>query len=80
LDFLLADGLAGEVDGMVKYDGADGARRLREEKTRDLLLERVDMRTVRWTGVEVFREPATVVGLVGRAIEQHVAARSRRTA
>ena len=80
LDFLLAEGLAGEVDGMVKYDGVDGARRMREEKTRDLLLERVDIRTVRWTGVEVFRDPTTVVGLVGRAIEQHTAARSRRTA
>jgi hypothetical protein len=80
LDFLLAEGLAGEVDGMVKYDVADGARRLREEKTRDLLLERVGIRTVRWTGVEVFRDPAAVVDLVRRTIEQHAAARSRRSA
>ncbi len=80
LDFLLTPGLAGEVDGMVKYDGADGAHRLREEKNRDLLLERVDVRTIRWTGVEIFRDPASVVELVGRAIAQHVAARARRTA
>ena len=80
LDFLLAPGLAGEVDGMVKYDGADGSRNLREEKTRDLLLERVDIRTVRWTGVEVFRDPASVVRSVGNTIAQHMATRARRSA
>lgn len=80
LDFLLAPGLAGEVDGMVKYEGEQGSRHLREEKTRDLLLERVGMRTLRWTGVEVFRDPAAVVRLVGNTIAQHVAARSRQSA
>lgn len=80
LDFLLAPGLAGEVDGMMKYDGATGSKNLREEKTRDLLLERVDVRTVRWTGVEVFRDPASVMRSVGDAIAQHLAARARRSA
>lgn len=80
LDFLLAPGLAGEVDGMIKYDGPDGARHLREEKNRDLLLERVDIRTVRWTGVEVFRDPAAVTRFVGNAITQHLSARYRRPA
>lgn len=78
LDFLLAPGLAGEVDGMVKYDGPQGARHLREEKTRDLLLERVGLRTVRWTGVEVWRDPDSVVRLVGIALAQHAAARRLR--
>jgi hypothetical protein len=80
LDFLLAPGLAGEVDGMVKYDGEGAARQLREEKNRDLLLERVDVRTLRWTGIEVFRDPATVIRLVGRTIAQHRAARARHSA
>jgi hypothetical protein len=80
LDFLLAPGLAGEVDGMLKYEGEQGSRHLREEKTRDLLLERVGVRTVRWTGTEVFRDPAAVVRLVGNAIAQHMAARSRQAA
>jgi hypothetical protein len=80
LDFLLAPGLAGEVDGMIKYDGTDAVRNLREEKNRDLLLERVDVRTVRWTGVEVFRDPAAVTRFVGNAIRQHLSARSRRPA
>jgi hypothetical protein len=80
LDFLLAPGLAGEVDGMVKYDGADGAHRLREEKNRDLLLERVDVRTIRWTGVEIFRDPASVVQLVRQAIAHHRALTHKRSA
>lgn len=78
LDFLLAEGLAGEVDGLVKYDGDGGAQRLRDEKTRDLLLERVDVRTLRWTGVEVFRDPAHVVQMIGQAICLHQAARRGR--
>ena len=80
LDFLLAPGLAGEVDGMVKYDGPQGPARLRGEKSRDLLLERVDVRPLRWTGVEVFRDPVAVVRLVGRTIAQHRAARAGRSA
>ncbi len=78
LDFLLCDGLAGEVDGMVKYDGQDGARQLRGEKVRDLLLERVHVRTIRWTGVEVFRDPASVIDLVSHAISQERAVATRR--
>lgn len=78
LDFLLSPGLAGEVDGMVKYDDATGAQRLRDEKTRDLLLERVDVRTIRWTGVEVFRDPAQVVRMAAEAIALHRATRGRR--
>lgn len=77
LDFLLAPGLAGEVDGMVKYEGPEGVRQLREEKTRDLLLERVGVRTLRWTGVEVWRDPNSVVSLVADAMAQHAAARRR---
>lgn len=78
LDFLLAEGLAGEVDGLVKYDGDGGAQRLRDEKTRDLLLERVGVRTLRWTGVEAFRDPADVVRMIGQAISLHRAARTDR--
>lgn len=78
LDFLLAPGLAGEVDGMMKYDDPTGQQRLRDEKARDLLLERVDIRTIRWTGVEVFRDPAYVVRLAGEAISLHRATRDRR--
>lgn len=77
LDFLLEEGLAGEVDGMLKYDGADGARQLREEKTRDLLLERVGVRTLRWTGTEIFREPGKVMELVRDTIARHRATRER---
>jgi len=67
LDMLLAEGLAGEVDGLVKYD-VDGLSTLRGEKVRDLALERVGVRTVRWTGREAFANPALIVRLARRAM------------
>ena len=53
-DFLLAEGLIGEADGMVKYDGEFGTDRLRGEKLRDLAAAEVAIRTLRWSASDVW--------------------------
>jgi hypothetical protein len=68
LDFLLAPGLAGEVDGFVKYEGDDGRTAVRKEKRRDLALERAGTLTIRWAAEEAFWHPRRVVALVRHAL------------
>lgn len=71
LDFLLARGLAGEVDGFVKYEGADGRHALRKEKRRDLDLQRVGVLAVHWTAEEALWRPAAFVRVVQHALITH---------
>lgn len=71
LDFLLAPGLAGEVDGFVKYEGAAGRNALREEKRRDLALQRGGVFAVHWSAEESFWRPQTLVRVVRRALIVH---------
>lgn len=68
LDFLLAENLAGEVDGVMKYDGPNGHRRLLEEKERDRALRAKGLDTVRWTGQALVHDPATVIRQVRAAL------------
>ena len=68
LDFLLAPGLAGEVDGFVKYEGDHGRTAVRKEKRRDLALERAGTLTIRWAAEEAFWHPRRVVALVRHAL------------
>lgn len=53
-DFLLAEGLIGEADGMVKYEGEFGTDRLRAEKLRDLAAAEVALHTLRWSADDVW--------------------------
>lgn len=53
-DFLLVEGLIGEADGMIKYDGEDGRERLHAEKLRDLAAAEVAIRTLRWSARDVW--------------------------
>jgi hypothetical protein len=68
LDFLLAPGLAGEVDGFVKYEGDEGRQAARKEKRRDLALQREGMFTVRWSAEEAFWRPRRVIQIVRHAV------------
>lgn len=68
VDLLLADGLAGECDGLVKYDGPHGAEQLLREKRRDLALAAVGIDTIRWSAHQIFTDPGSVV----RAIRQRL--------
>jgi len=68
LDFLLAPGLAGEVDGFVKYEGDEGRQAARKEKRRDLALQREGMFTVRWSAEEAFWRPRRVIQIVRHAL------------
>jgi hypothetical protein len=60
VDFLIDDSIAGEVDGLVKYEGVDGRRRLLEEKRRDAALLAVGVPTARWTPAEMRDHPHRV--------------------
>ncbi|MGI9196553.1 MAG: hypothetical protein ACR2KE_03735 [Candidatus Nanopelagicales bacterium] len=71
LDFLLAPGLAGEVDGFVKYEGDPGGHAARKEKRRDLALQRGGTFTVRWSAEESFWKPQTVIRVVRHALIAH---------
>lgn len=68
LDFLLAPGLAGEVDGFVKYEGDDGRHAMREEKRRDLALQRGGIFAVHWSAEESFWKPQNVIRVVRHAL------------
>lgn len=76
LDFLLEVGLAGEVDGYVKYEGTLGRQQVRKEKMRDLALARVGIHTVRWSAEEVFRNPTNVMAELRRAMALHQTGKS----
>lgn len=73
LDFLLAPGLAGEVDGFVKYEGDEGRQAARKEKRRDLALQRNGMFTIRWSAEEAFWHPHRVIQVVRHALTTHSA-------
>lgn len=75
VDFLLAKGLAGEVDGFVKYEGEGGRQALRKEKRRDLALQRGGTFSVRWSAEEAFWKSRNVIRVVRHALISH-----RRTA
>ncbi len=64
LDFLFDDYLAGECDGLLKYEGADGAQALRKEKRRDLALAGVGIDTVRWAAGQFFTDPRSVISAI----------------
>lgn len=65
-DFLFAEGLIGEVDGLIKYEGADGVQRLRNEKLRDLACAEVGLRTVRWAASDVWVRPRELLRRIRR--------------
>jgi hypothetical protein len=67
-DMLLAEGLIGEADGMVKYDGEAGTRRLKEEKLRDLATAEVGIRTLRWSATDVWSRRNSWIRHVRREI------------
>ena len=73
LDFLLDTGVAGEVDGFVKYEGDGGRYAVRQEKRRDLALQRIGLATVHWSAEEAFWHPQRVVRLVRHALISHPA-------
>lgn len=60
LDFLIDGVLAGEVDGLMKYDGPDGRSQLLKEKQRDAALLAVGIPTARWTPAEMRDHPHIV--------------------
>lgn len=60
VDFLIDGCIAGEVDGLIKYEGADGRKRLLEEKRRDAALLAVGVPTARWTPAEMRDQPHRV--------------------
>lgn len=60
LDFIIDGVIAGEVDGLMKYEGPDGRRRLVEEKRRDAALLAVGLPTARWTPAEMRDQPHVV--------------------
>lgn len=68
LDFLLAPGLAGEVDGFVKYEGEDRRHAIREEKRRDLALQRAGVFAVHWSAEESFWKPQQLIHVVRHAL------------
>lgn len=74
VDFLLAKGLAGEVDGFVKYEGEDGRQAVRKEKRRDLALQRGGTFSVRWSAEESFWKPQHVIRVVRHALIAYSAA------
>ena len=65
-DFLLEEGLIGEADGLLKYEGVDGAKRLREEKLRDLVCAEVGLRTLRWSASDVWVRPQQLLRWIRR--------------
>lgn len=70
-DFLLADGLIGEADGLMKYEGPDGKARLHEEKLRDVASAEVGFRTARWTSADVWMRYEEWLRRVRRDIASH---------
>jgi very-short-patch-repair endonuclease len=64
-------GVAGEADGLAKYDNDPSA--LRREKLRQEALERMGIRVVRWTWREITTDPAAVAERIRRAIRMRVA-------
>lgn len=73
LDFLLDTGVAGEVDGFVKYEGDRGRDAVRQEKRRDLALQRIGLATLHWSAEEAFWHPERVIRLVRHALISHTA-------
>lgn len=71
LDFLLAEGLAGEVDGFIKYQGEDGPQAMRKEKRRDLALQRGGIFAVHWSAEESFWRPQRLIRVVRHALISH---------
>lgn len=71
VDFLLAEGLAGEVDGFVKYEGEDGRYAVRREKRRDLALQRGGMFAVHWSAEEALWKPGQLIRVVRHALISH---------
>lgn len=76
VDFLVGDLVIVEFDGLVKYEGKDGARALADEKAREKRLERLGYEIVRVTWAEL-NDP---VGIVRRIREAERLARARRRA
>lgn len=64
LDFLFDDGLAGECDGLMKYEGPEGTQALRKEKRRDLALAGVGIDTLRWAAGQFFIDPRSVISAI----------------
>lgn len=60
LDFLIDGCVAGEVDGLMKYEGDIGRQRLLDEKRRDAALLAVGIPTARWTPAEIRDYPHVV--------------------
>lgn len=71
VDFLLKQGLAGEVDGFVKYEGEDGRYAVRKEKRRDLALQRGGIFAVHWSAEEALWRPDEFVRVVRHALISH---------
>lgn len=71
LDFLLAPGLAGEVDGFIKYEGDDRQQAVRKEKRRDLALQRAGIFAVHWSGEEALWRPHAFIRVVRHALLSH---------
>jgi hypothetical protein len=61
------------VDGFVKYEGDGGRYAVRQEKRRDLALQRIGLATVHWSAEEAFWHPHRVVRLVRHALISHPA-------
>lgn len=74
VDFMLARGLAGEVDGFIKYEGDDGREAVRKEKRRDLALQRGGTFAVHWSAEESFWKPHRFIRVVRHALISHTAA------
>jgi len=74
VDFLLAEGLAGEVDGFIKYEEENGRQAMRREKRRDLALHRGGIFAVHWSAEESFWQPQKLIRVVRHALVSHGAA------
>lgn len=75
LDFLIDGCIAGEVDGLIKYEGTHGRRQLHEDKRRDAALLAIGLPTARWTPTEIRDVPHIVKNRIDTAM-----GRVRRTA
>lgn len=67
-DFLLVPGLIGEADGLIKYVGEHGEKRLRAEKLCDLAAAEVAIRTLRWSAIDVWQRRAAWIRHARREI------------
>ena len=68
LDFLIDGCIAGEVDGLIKYEGDDGRGRLHADKRRDAALLAIGLPTARWTPAEIRNSPHVIKKRIDTAI------------